>query len=150
MKKKIGLLLIILIALILLLIRFIPNEKTRLVNDIKKMKNAVEKENRSDLLIYIDSTYQDQKGAAYQDIIAIIDGLFNDYDSINVVMKDLQVNIDSTKDGTFFGSCSLGLRVFVRYQGELMLVYGGVIQPAPVRGCFRKTSEHYQLYSANY
>ncbi len=150
MKKKLGLVLILLVVLVLVLIRFIPNEKNRLINDIKKMKNAVEKENRQDLLQYIDPAYQNQQGAAYQDIVTIIDGLFSDYDSIEVRMKDLKVNIDSTKDGTFFGSCSLGLRVFVQYQGELMLVYGGAIQPAPVRGYFKKTDKHYRLYSATY
>jgi hypothetical protein len=49
-----------------------------------------------------------------------------------------------------FASCSLGLRVLARYEGERVLVFGGVVHPTPVRAFFRKAGKNYILYHAIY
>jgi hypothetical protein len=72
-------------------------------------------------------------------------------DSIKVQMSGLQLSIDSvTEENIVFASCSLGLRVTARYEGERMLAFGGIIKPNPVKGYFRKSGKYYMVYRAEY
>ena len=129
---------------------FLITEKNRLAADIKQLKKAVEKENRAQTLTYIDGTFRDRNNMTYQELINTIDELFKDGDSIKILLSDMKISIDSTTNNNIFASCSLGIRVFAKYEGENTIVFGGVIKPAPARGYFKKSSNHYRLYSAEY
>ena len=87
----------------------------------------------------------------YATFVDIIDKLANEFDSIKVSMSGLKVFIDSTnQQGTIFAHCSLGLKLFARYQGDRTLLYGGIIKPASVKAWFKKVKEYYQVYDARY
>jgi hypothetical protein len=40
--------------------------------------------------------------------------------------------------------------VIARYENEKALVFGGVIQPASVKGYFKKQKDYYRIYAAEY
>lgn len=148
--KKITLI-IIGVVIGIIIVKLIPNEKDRLKRNIYSLRDAVEREEKTVVLQYIDEAYLDPYNTAYEELITSIDDFFRAFDSIRVVMSGLKVKIDSTDaQKTVFASCSLGLRVFARYEGERVLVFGGIIKPDPIRAYFKKSEEHYRIYAAEY
>lgn len=139
------------VIIVIVIVKLIPNEKDRLKRDIKALRTAVEREEKMTVLQFIDETYLDRYNTSYEELVTSIDDFFRTFDSIKVVMSGLKVKIDSTDTKkTIFASCSLGLRILARYEGERALVFGGIIKPDPVRAFFKKSEEHYKIYSAEY
>ena len=151
MKKKIVIV-VIAIAVIFVIVKIvIPNEKKLLARDIKSLKNAVEKEDKISILRYIDEDYNDSYNATSQKFVNVIDGFFTQVESIKIIMSGMKIWIDSTdSEKTIFASCSLGLRIFAQYEGEKVLVFGGVIKPEPVRAYFKKSDGYYKINHAEY
>lgn len=151
MKKTIVFLAVLALLVVMFFKFFIFGEKNHLANDIKQLKNAVEREHAQKVFYYFDPAYHDKNNIAYQDLRQIMDDLFAQGDSIKITMSGLKIWIDSTsKEKTIFARCSLGLKVFARYDGELVMVFGGAIIPSPVVGYFKKSDKHYKIYSADY
>lgn len=151
MKKKIILIVIAIVIAIFILKTLIPNEKDCVKKSIESLKSAVEKEDKIETLKYIDETYKDRNNMTYEQLIMIIDNLSAQVDSIKISISSLKINIDSTDaQNTIFASCSLGLKIFARQAGDRVLVFGGIIKPAPVRAYFKKYEDHYKVYSAEY
>jgi hypothetical protein len=151
MVKRILIIVIIIAVLFVVLMFLVPTEKGRFKRDIQSFQKAVEHENTSEARRYISTLYRDGNGMDYPVFTRIIHNLAAEFDSMNVSISGLKVFIDSTDDqGTIFASCSLGLRLFARYQGERTLLFGGIVKPAPVRAWFKKTTDYYQVYDARY
>ncbi len=151
MKKKSILLVIALVVVIIVLKVLTPTEKDFVKRDLKALKNAVENENTFETLKYIDQTYLDRNNLTFTEFTSIIDNFFEKFDTIRVVMSNMRVTIDSTSaQKTIFASCSLGLKVFARYEGDRVLVFGGIVKPAPVFARLRKSANHYKIYYAEY
>jgi len=142
--------LVALIIIVFIVTKLLPNEKRSLIRDINNLKDAVEKENINKTLDYFDKDYLDQHSLNFNDFRSMVEEFFKSADSINIMISGLKVWIDSTKNNTIFAHCSLGLRVIARYENEKVLVFGGVIQPSPVKGYFRKEKNFYKIYSAEY
>ncbi len=142
---------VIALILIVIIVKLLPDEKKMLRRDIAALKKAVEQEDRTAILQYIDPNYRDEQGLDYEHLTAIIDGLLDNGDSINIMLSGLRVKIDSVVEPkTTYASCSLGLRVIAKYENEKVLVYGGVIQPGSVKAYFRKQKDYYRVYRAKY
>uniref|UniRef100_A0A7V0Z441 Uncharacterized protein n=1 Tax=candidate division WOR-3 bacterium TaxID=2052148 RepID=A0A7V0Z441_UNCW3 len=152
MKKifKIVVIFAALIIIVFMIVRLLPNEKRNLIRDINNLKNAVEKEDINKTFDYFDKDYLDHHALNFNDFRSLVEEFFKSADSINIMMSGLKVWIDSTKNNTIFAHCSLGLRVIARYENEKVLVFGGVIQPSPVKGFFRKQKNYYRIYAAEY
>jgi hypothetical protein len=151
MTKKILVIFLCAIFVIIILRVAIPTEEGRFKNDIKSFKKAVEQENVPEILRYISPEYRDGNGMVYETFRSVIENLITEFDSLNVSISGLKVFIDSTdQQGRLFAHCSLGLKLFARYQGERTLLYGGVVRPASVRAWFTKTAARYQVYDAIY
>jgi hypothetical protein len=152
MKKNLKILatFAILIILVFIIVRLLPNEKRNLIRDINNLKDAVENEDINKTLDYFDKDYFDQHSLNFNDFYSMVEEFFKSVDSINIMMLGLKVWIDSTRNNTIFAHCSLGLRVIARYENEKALVFGGVIQPASVKGYFKKQKDHYRIYAAEY
>jgi len=151
MVKRIITALIGLLLLIIIVRTLLPSEKRRFKKDIMELKGAVEQERYDTALKYIDQSYNDESGLTYEEIVNKIDRLFSSFDSIKVIISGLKLSIDSIgQDKTFYASCSLGLKVFARYQGDKILLFGGIIKPAPVRAWFKKVHTCYKVYNAQY
>jgi hypothetical protein len=139
------------IAMIIIIWRVYPTEGKRLRRDINALKTAFENEDTAGVIGYIDPSYQELGGLFYSEIIETIARFFTQVDSIKVQMSGLELSIDSvTEENIVFASCSLGLRVTARYEGERMLAFGGIIKPNPVKGYFRKSGQYYMVYRAEY
>lgn len=148
-KKLVGL--AIVVVIIVVVIKSIPNEKKRLANDIKSLAKAVEKEDKNSVLEYLDNNYKDKNGLTRENLIKTIDDFFNEVDSINISISGMKIKIDSINSTkSIFATCSLGLKVFAKYGTDKVIVFGSIIHPASVRGYFKKSSEVYKLYSAEY
>lgn len=151
MKKKIILIVTAIIIAIFIIKTFIPTEKDCVKKSIESLKNAVEKKNKIETLKYIDETYKDKNNMTSEQLINIIDEFSAQCDSIKISISNLKINIDSTgAQNTIFASCSLGLKIFARQAGDRILVFGGIIKPAPVRAYFKKCGDHYKVYYAEY
>jgi hypothetical protein len=151
MKKIVILALILVVIVIYIIIKCIPNEEDRVKQDLKAFTRAVEQEDKQKMLLYIDDAYSDNHSIEYQQFISNIDNLFDVAESIRIQITGLRVIIDSTNaQNVFFASCSLGLKVFALYQGDRALVFGGLVKPNPVRALFKKAGEHYRVYYAEY
>ncbi len=138
------------VVVILVLIWF-PTEKRRLKSDIRSIRRAVESESVDMVMEYIDLQYLDEENLSRDEIVDIIARFFMEVDSIRVQMGGIELQIDSTsKDKTVFASCSLGVRVLARYEGERVLAYGGLVKPGTVRAKFKKTGDKYKIYYAEY
>lgn len=151
--KKICLIAIGILLVIIIIITLWPSEQKRLKYDINALSQAIEKEELKIALNYINPTYQDKNGMDYTTFVQRIEQLFRECDSITVKISGLKVGIDSVNaQKTFFAHCSLGLKVFARYQGDKTLIFGGILKPAPVRAWFKKTkiSKYYQVIHAHY
>jgi hypothetical protein len=87
----------------------------------------------------------------YDEIMELIKQFLAEVDSIKVQMSGMKLNIDSTGNGdVVFASCSLGLRVLARFEGERVLAFGGIVHPASVRAFFKKSDGMYRAYYAQY
>lgn len=151
MKKIIILVFIIVVIAIYIIVKCIPNEQTRVKHDLKAFAAAVEQENKLAMLLYIDETYTDNHANDFERFTANIDNLFDIAESIQIKMTGIKIIIDSTNThNVIYASCSLGLKVFARYQGDRALVFGGLVKPNPVRALFKKTGEYYRVYYAEY
>lgn len=151
MVKRILIIFTVAAALFAALLLVLPTEKGRFKRDVKSFQRAVEQENTSESLRYIFAGYRDGNGMDYLAFTGIIETLAHEFDSVNVAISGLKVSIDSTDDqGIIYASCSLGLKLFARYQGERTLLYGGIVRPASVRAWFKKIAERYQVYDATY
>ena len=151
MKKIIIPSIIAALVLIYIIIRCRPNEISRVKQDIKAFARAVEKEDKSRVLLYIDESYTDNYSHEYKQFTGNIDNLFDMADSIRIHMTGLKVTIDSTDaQDVIFASCSLGLKIFARYQGDRALVFGGLVKPNSVRAYFKKINDRYRIYKAIY
>jgi uncharacterized membrane protein YvbJ len=151
MKKKLILIAIIIFIAAYIIVKCLPNEQARVKQDINAFAKAVEQENKTVVLLYIDETYTDNHGMDYEVFVNNLAHLFNTADSIRVKITGLEINIDSIDaQNIIFASCSLGLKVFARYEGERTLVFGGFVKPNPVRAFFKKRGDHYKVYSAEY
>ncbi|KPK62579.1 hypothetical protein AMJ83_10455 [candidate division WOR_3 bacterium SM23_42] len=142
---------IAIIVLVIMVWKLIPTEKRKLEKDILNIRKAFENENAQQVVQYIDPAYQDLSGRTHEEITQVIAQFFTEVDSIRVQMSGLKLSIDSTdEDNVTFASCSLGIRVLARYEGEKVLAFGGVVRPGPVRAFFRKTADRYRIYHAEY
>ena len=154
MKKKIIFIIIGVVVITIALIILLPTEKKRLKNDIKAFSDAVEKENKAEALKYIDVSYLDRRKTTYEMFANNMDNIFNQFDSMNVIISGLKIEIDSIDDNkTIYASCSLGLKIFAKYEGDRALVFGGIIRPESVKAYFKKSDkkdEHYKVYHAEY
>jgi len=151
MVKRIIIIIVSVVVVFLILMILLPTEKGRFKQDILAFKNALQQENIHEALLYISPEYQDGNGMVFQTFSGIIENLVSEFDDLDASMSGLTVFIDSTDEqGTFFAHCSLGLKLFARYQGERTLLYGGIVRPASVQAWFKKTAERYQVYKATY
>ena len=128
-----------------------PTEKRKVKSDITELRKAVENEDVEKITNYIDPQYQDASGMAYDEIMELIKQFLAEVDSIKVQMSGMKLDIDSTGNGdVVFASCSLGLRVLARFEGERVLAFGGIVHPASVRAFFKKSDGMYRVYYAQY
>jgi len=149
MKKL--LLIIAVIAIIILVWMLYPTEKRKVKNDITELRKAVENEDIEGITEYIDPQYQDASGMTYDEIMELIKQFLEEVDSIKVQMSGMKLNIDSTSNGdVIFASCSLGLRVLARFEGERVLAFGGIVHPASVHAFFKKSDGMYRVYYVQY
>jgi len=148
-KKILGLVLLVVIAAFVI-ICLIPREEDRVKHDINAFKDAVERKDRASVVRFISPEFTDNHGSSSEVILGNIDNLFEQFDSLSIAMTGLKVKIDSSTASTVFASCSLGLKVFARHQGDRVLLYGGVIKPAPVKAHLKKTTDRYMVYWAAY
>ncbi|MDH4212139.1 MAG: hypothetical protein OEV79_11905 [candidate division WOR-3 bacterium] len=147
-KLLLGVLVLIVVVLVWLLY---PTEERRLRNDIKALRKAVENESVETVSAYLDVQYQDNNNMTREGLIDAVGRFFAEVDSITVQMKGLKASIDSTTaDNVIFASCSLGVRVLARYEGERVLAFGGIVKPSTVQARFRKTDGKYRVYYAEY
>jgi hypothetical protein len=150
-RKKLLLCIVIAIIAAVIFIKLLPNEKDRVANDIKALKKAVEEKNKVNVLNYVEINYKDKYNTNYEELTNAIDDFFSQVDSIKVLMSGMKVSIDSTnKNNEIFAGCSLGLKVFANYEGYKGIVFGGLIKPASVHAYFKKSNNHYKIYSAEY
>ncbi|UCD20078.1 MAG: hypothetical protein JSU64_02775 [candidate division WOR-3 bacterium] len=111
----------------------------------------MESESVDMVMEYIDLQYLDDDNLTRDDITVLIAQFFMEVDSIRIQLGGIELEIDSTsKDKTVFASCSLGVRVLARYEGERVLAYGGLVKPGTVRARFKKTGDKYKIYYAEY
>lgn len=148
--KKILIVVILLVAIILIW-QLYPTEEKRFKRDISALKDAVEKEHIERVIEYIDPQYADVGGMVYSELMETIEQFFAQVDSIKVQIRGQKVSIDSTdRNNTIFASCSLGLRVVARHEGDRVLAFGGIVKPSPVKAYFKKSEQHYKVYKAEY
>lgn len=148
MKK---ILLLCVVVIIVAIWQLCPTEKCKFKRDIVRLERAAEAENADEIVNYIHPSYQDSSGMTYDEMLRVFTEFFSQVDSINIQMSGLKLSIDSLdKDHATLASCSLGLRVLARYEGERVLIFGGIVHPASVRAFFRKTGKNYMLYLAEY
>ena len=149
MKKVLPV--VVVLAVVIVIWQVYPTEKKRLKSDISALKDAVEKEDTERVMEYIDPEYLDISGLAHSELVETISQFFAQVDSIWVQMRGMKLSIDSTgQDNTIFASCSLGLRVIARFEGDRVLAFGGIVKPGPVKAYFKKSDQHYRVYKAEY
>lgn len=150
MKKSVWLILAVIIVVIIVWLWY-PTEKRKLKSDIMSMKKAVEVESIGMVMEYIDLQYLDEKNLTRDEIVDVIVQFFAAVDSIRVQMSGMELSMDSTgKEKTVFASCSLGVRVLARYEGERVLAFGGLVKPGTVHARFRRADGKYKIYYAEY
>ena len=139
------------IVMVIIIWKLYPTEEKRLRKDINTLRAMFENENTAEVARYIDTSYLDLSGLSYDDITTTIGQFFEQVDSIKVQMSSLKLSIDSvTEENVIYASCSLGLRVLARYEGERVLAFGGIVKPNPVKAFFRKSGQYYTIYKASY
>jgi len=149
-KENIIIAVIAVIITALIIIKNLPNEKKKAVRDLKILAQNVEQEYWDAMVPYLDPAYADRAGLSYQELPGIFGDLFRELDSIEVKLSNIKPRVDSTRGPTVFASCSLGVQVFARAGGDRVIVFGGVVKPAPVRAYLKKFGGRYRLYSADY
>ena len=131
--------------------RFWPTEARKLRAEIRSLRRAVERESAPEVMARIDPAYADVHGLDRDGIAAVIEQFFAGVDSVSVQLSGLKVRVDSVgRDRTVFASCSLGVRVLARFEGERVLAFGGIVRPGTVRAWFRKAGPGYRIFRAEY
>ncbi|MBE0433746.1 hypothetical protein IBX73_09830 [candidate division WOR-3 bacterium] len=150
MKKAIWLVIAGLLIAALVWVLY-PTEQRKLKSEIGSLRRAVERESTDEVIKRIDPAYEDAHGLTHAGLVPVIEQFFAGVDSINVQMSGLKVTIDSVgRDKTIFASCSLGVRLLARFEGERVLAFGGIVRPGTVRAWFHKTGPEYLIYRAEY
>lgn len=151
MKKKLFLIILTIVVCVLIVKSLPPTEEEHIKKDIESLKDAIEMEDKIKTFSYIDESYQDMDNLTYEELKSNIDEFFADFDSIKVLTSGIKIKIDSIDaQKTIFASCSLGLKVFARYGEDRIILYGGIIKPAAVRACLKKSETQYKIYFAEY
>lgn len=150
MKKIVVIAVIAVIITVIILIKCLPNEKQRVVADLKVLAKSVEQENKPGVLGYFDPGYADSSGMNYENLSSLLDNLFKEADSIHVALSDFKVFIDSSRGPAVCARCSLAVRVWANYGSDKVLLFGGVIKPGPVLARLKKEGKTYRVYSAQY
>jgi uncharacterized membrane protein YvbJ len=150
MSKKLLLAVSVIVIVVIVWLLY-PTEERKLRNDVKTLRKAVENESIESVSTYLDVQYGDNNDLTRDQLIDAIGRFFAEVDSITVQIKGLKVRIDSTTtDNAIFASCSLGVRVLARYEGERVLAFGGIVKPSTVQAWLRKTENTYKIYYAEY
>lgn len=150
-KRNLPAAVLIAIVVAIFVVRSLPDEKKRFAADISALVKAVERRDEPAVLGFIDSGYVDEQGLDFPGMEQAAGMLFKQVTGIKVTMSKLNLRIDSVNAASVrFASCSLGLRITGRANGDQILIFGGLVHPAPVRGYFRKGKDRYRLYSARY
>jgi hypothetical protein len=150
MKKNAVIVVIVVIITVIILLKCAPNEKKNVVRDLKALAKNVEQENKPGVLGYFDPGYADPSGMNYENLSSLLDNLFKEADSIHVALSEFKVFIDSSRGPSVFARCSLAVRVWANYGPDKVLLFGGVIKPAPVLARLKRSGETYRVYSAAY
>ena len=151
MKKRIFLIVLTVILCVAVIKLWPASEEERVKKDIEAIKEAVEKKDTTMLFSYIDKSYSDKDFASFNELETGIKDFFAAFDSISIVMSNIKINIDSVDvQQTVYATCSLGLKVFAEYEGDKVILYGGIVKPAPVQVYLKKAEGHYKIYRAVY
>ncbi|OGC42160.1 hypothetical protein A2Y85_01000 [candidate division WOR-3 bacterium RBG_13_43_14] len=152
MRKRIILLaLFVTIFIIAAIFILSPKEKKRIKQDITSLKTAVAHKDINEALQYISRDYNDGHHNNFESFSYSIQQLIDNFDSINIIMTGMKISIDSVNSAkTVFAACSMGLKIFARYEREKTLVFGGIVKPASVKMYLKKINSNYQIYHAQY
>ncbi len=151
MKKRISLIVLTIILCVAIAKLWPSSEEERVKNDIKALREAVEKKDTLMTFFYIDKSYSDRNFVSSKELKKGIKDFFAGFDSISLVMSKIKINIDSVDaQETVYASCSLGLKVFAEHEGDKVILYGGIVKPAPVQVYLKKTDRNYTIYHAGY
>jgi hypothetical protein len=145
------LLIFTIVVFVILVWQLYPTEKKRLRHDINTLRKTFESKNVTEVMDYIDPSYQDLSGLKCDELARAIEQFFMQVDSIRVQMSGMKLSIDSiAEENIVFASCSLGIKVLARYEGERVLAFGGIVHPSSVWAWFRKSDGKYRVYYARY
>lgn len=135
-----------------IVIRLLPSsEEEHVKNDIVALRNAIEEEDTITTFSYIDESYNDKDFGEPEELKKAIHDFFADFDSINIGMSAMKVNIDSVDaQNTTYASCVVGLKVFAHSEGQTVILYGGIVKPTPAQIYLKKSGKHYKIYRAEY
>jgi hypothetical protein len=151
MKKRIFLIALTVILCVAVIKLWPASEEEHVKNDIEALKEAVEKKDTTLIFSYIDRSYSDKDFANFEELETGINDFFAAFDSISILMSNIKVNIDSVDEQqTAYATCSLGLKVFAEYEGDKVILYGGIVKPAPAQVYLKKVEGHYKIYHAVY
>ncbi len=151
MKKRIFLIALTVILCVAVIELWPASEEERVRNDIEALKEAVEKKDTTLIFSYIDGSYSDKDLGSFEEVEKGINDFLVAFDSLSILMSDIKINIDSVDDQqTAYATCSLGLKVFAEYEGDKVILYGGIVKPAPVQVYLKKAQGHYTIYHAAY
>jgi len=152
MRKKLILIVIFILAFVIALVFLLShNEKRQIKQDVRSLKTAVENKNIDAAFQYISIDYHDLNHRDFESFSYSIKQLIDSFDSINIIVTGIKVRIDSVNSSkTVFAACSMGLKIFARYEREKTLVFGGIIKPASVQAYLKKSGRNYQIYYAQY
>lgn len=151
MKKRIFLIVLTVIVCVIVIKLLPPSEEEHVKIDIEALKDAVEKEDTLTTFSYIDESYNDKNFTKPEELKKGIHDFFVGFDSINIGMSAPKVNIDSIDaQNTIYASCVVGLKVFAHYEGQTVILYGGIVKAAPVQIYLKKSGRHYKIYRTEY
>jgi len=151
MKKRIFLIILTVIVCVIVILLLPPSEEERVKNDIEALKDAVEEENTITTFSYIDESYYDKNFTKPEELKKGIHDFFAGFDSINIGLSNIKVTIDSIDvQKTIFANCYMGLKVFAQHEGETVILYGGIVKPAPVQIYLKKSGRQYKIYYVEY
>ncbi len=150
-KKTLLFILFIIIFIVAVIFILSPNEKRRIRHDLNALKTAVESKNINEALLYVSRDYYDQHHNDFESFSYSLQHLVDNFDSIKVTLTGIKVTVDSVDSSKIvFAACSMGMKVFARYENEKTLLFGGIVKPASVKAYFKKSNRNYQIYHARY
>ena len=151
MKKRIFLIALTIILCVAVIKLWPASEEERVKNDIEALKEAVEKKDTTLIFSYIDNSYMDKDFTNVEELETGINDFFAAFDSISILMGNIKVHIDSVDEQQIaYATCSFGLKVFAEYEGDKVILYGGIVKPAPAQVYLKKAEGHYKIYHAVY